>query len=445
MPTEQSVEAPERGRPILIRDATAITMAPPGEVLTHVDIAIAGHRLTSIEPTGGPAPAGARIVDGRGRVALPGFVNAHNHVGLGLMKASSEAMPLEAWLAWLLPHQGRMGPEDVYWSALLACAEQTRHGITTFADMLGRQDWSAPAVEASGLRAVLSQSVMERDPLGPDPTEGLRRLETSVEFALAWNGRSGGRITTRLAPHSVYTVRPELLRAFAERAAEAGLGIQVHCSETRAEVDGCRTRHGCTPPALLERSGCLEVPILLAHGVHLSDEDLALIDHPWVGLSHNPASNLKLQSGLARLPELVGRRLAVGLGTDSAASNDCQDPFREWYLAAVLHAWPAAESPSWRVLELATIGGARALGLADEIGSLEVGKRADVVLVELDGPRLAPGHDPVRQLAYCGRGDDVVTTIVDGEILLDERALCRLDPRQIARECRERAARLLSA
>lgn len=430
---------------LLIRDVTAIPMARRGEVLEHVDVLIEGQHIAAIGPTGSflrqsPPPV---ILDGRGKLALPGLVNAHNHVGLAVFKAASEAMPLEPWLAWLIPQEVRMEREDLCWSTLLACVEQTRAGVTTFSDMIHPEEACAPAVEASGLRAVLSESVMESDPWGEDPSEGIARLERSVEFARHWRGRGDGRITTRLAPHSVYTVRPSLLSAFAEQAARHDLGIQIHCSETRVEVANCLERHGRTPPALLAEVGCLEVPILLAHAVHLTDEDIALLDRSNVGLSHNPGSNLKLQSGLARLPDLVGRKLAVGLGTDSAASNDTQDILKELYLAAVLHQWPLGSSPSWEALELATIGGARALGLADQVGSLEPGKRADVILLDLSDPRTSPGLDPVRQLVYTGRGGDVVTTIVDGEILMEDRQLRRLDVDEITLECRARAVRLL--
>ena len=433
---------------LLVRDVTAIPMARRGEVLERVDLLIVDGRLAAIGPTGSlAAPSGrsARLLDGRGKLALPGLVNAHTHSGLAVLKASAEAMPLEPWLDWLIPIQLRMTPDDVYWSTQLACLEQIRHGITTFADMLGMQPAAAPAVEASGLRAVLSQSVMEVDPLGPDTSLGYQRLEGSEAFARSWDGRANGRIQARLAAHSVYTVRPELLRAFAERAAASGLGLQVHCAETRAEVALCLARHGQTPVGLLAASGFLEAPVLLAHGVHLTDDDLRLIDRPNVGLSHNPGSNLKLQSGLARIPDLAGRRLALGLGTDSAASNDTLDLLKEAYLAAVLHAWLVGSAPSWTALEMATIGGARALGLADEIGTLEPGKRADLILIERSDPRQAPGLDPVRQLIYTGRGGDVAATIVDGVVLMEDRQVRGFDVETIWRECRARAARLLGA
>lgn len=431
------------GPALLIRDVTAIPMVRVGEVLEQVEILIEGTRLAALGPSGSlVVPAGARVLDGRGRLALPGLVNAHSHAGLALFKASSEAMPLEPWLSWLIPQQARMTPADLYWSAALACLEQIRAGITTFADMLYLQEHCAPAIEASGLRAVLSESVMERDPWDENLAEGLDRLERSVEFARRWQGQADGRISTRLAPHPVYTVRPALLRAVAEAAQREGLGIQVHCAETAAEVAGCLARHGRTPPGLLADTGCLDGPILLAHAVHLSDDDIALLDRPNVGLSHNPGSNLKLQSGRARLPELVGRRLAVGLGTDSAASNDTLDLLKELYLAAVLHAWPVGSGPAWRALELATIGGARALGLAAEIGSLEPGKRADLILLDLSDPRHLPGGDPIRQLAYTVRGGDVTTTIVDGRVLMDDRQMQALDPDLIVQECAGRLRRL---
>jgi len=251
-------------------------------------------------------------------------------------------------------------------------------------------------------------------------------------------------VTCRLAPHSVYGCPPTLLRALADAAGRLGVGIQTHCSETRKEVEECIARHRMSPPRLLAETGCLDRPLLLAHAVHLSDDDIALLDRAGVGVSHNPGSNLKLQSGTARIPDLAGRRLAVGIGTDSAASNDTQDLWKELYLAAVLHAWPEGSAPAWRALEMATLGGARALGLEREIGSLEIGKRADFILLDLSDPRFAPGNDLVRHLVYAGRAADVVTTVVDGEVLMDDRRLTRLDPATVAAECRARAARVLA-
>jgi 5-methylthioadenosine/S-adenosylhomocysteine deaminase len=433
---------------LLVRDVTAVPMVRRGEVLERTDLLVVDGRIVALGPSGTlplPPERPAVVLEGGERLALPGLVNAHTHAGLTLLKASAEAMPLEPWLAWLLPVQLRMTADDLHWSAQLACLEQIRHGITTFADMLGMQEACAPAIEASGLRAVLSASVMESDPSGPNLAQGLERLERSVEFAQAWDGRAGGRLRARLAAHSVYTVRPALLEAFARRSAETGLGLQVHCAETRTEVRDCLERHGRTPVGLLADSGFLDRPVLLAHAVHLTDQDIALVDRPNVGVSHNPGSNLKLQSGLARLPDLVNRQLAVGLGSDSAASNDTLDLLKEAYLAAVLHPWTPDSAPSWQVLELATIGGARALGLEAEIGSLEPGKRADLILVERSDPRQAPGLDPVRQLIYTGRGSDVTTTIVDGAVLMDQGRVLSLEAETIRAECRSRAARLLSA
>lgn len=421
-------------------------MARPGEVLEHHDVLAVGPRITAIGPTGSlraQTPMGARVLSGRGRLLMPGLVNAHNHAGLALFRATSEALHLEPWLTWLGPLQRRLTPEDVHWSTLLACAEQIRSGITTFADMAFFEEHAAAAIASSGLRAVISRTLMGADPLGGGTVDEGQLLNDAVAFTEQYHGTADGRVTCRLAPHSVYGCRPRLLRAIADAAGHLGVGIQTHCAETRQEVSDCLARHGASPPRLLADTGCLARPLLLAHAVHLSDDDIALLDRPGVGVSHNPGSNLKLQSGTARIPDLVGRRLAVGLGTDSAASNDTQDLWKELYLAAVLHAWPEGSRPAWHALEMATIEGARALGLEREIGSLEIGKRADFILLDLSDPRFAPGNDLARHLVYAGRAADVVTTVVDGEILMDDRRLARLDVAAIAATCRERARRVL--
>jgi 5-methylthioadenosine/S-adenosylhomocysteine deaminase len=423
-----------------------MTMAHPGEVLEHQDLLVQGSRIVAIGPTGSlrhEAPPDARVLSARGRLVMPGLINAHNHAGLAMFRASSEALKLEPWLTWLGPLQRRLTPEDMHWSALLSCVEQIRSGITTFADMVFFEEHAAPAIASSGLRAVISRTVMGAAPLGGGPIDERALVDEVVAFTKQWHGAADGRVTCRLAPHSVYGCPPTLLRALAHTAGRLGVGIQTHCSETRKEVEDCLARYRMSPPRLLAETGCLDRSLLLAHAVHLSDEDIALLDRPGVGLSHNPGSNLKLQSGTARIPDLVGRRLAVGIGTDSAASNDAQDLWKEIYLAAVLHAWPEGSGPAWRALEMATLGGARALGLEREIGSLEVGKRADLILIDLSDPRFAPGNDLARHLVYAGRAADVVTTIVDGEVLMEDRRLTSLDASTVTTECRARAARVL--
>jgi 5-methylthioadenosine/S-adenosylhomocysteine deaminase len=439
-------DSPPAGAALLVVDSTVLTMAPPGQVLEHQDLLVLGPRIAAIGPTGSlseQTPPRTRTLDGRGQLLMPGLVNAHNHAGLALFRATSEAVRLEPWLAWLGPLQRRLRPDDVHWSTLLACAEQIRAGITTFADMAFFEEHAAAAIAASGLRAVISRTLMGADPLGGHAVDEPRLLDEAVAFTEQWHGAADGRLTCRLAPHSVYGCRPSLLSATAETAGRLRVGIQTHCAETRQEVADCLTRHGVSPAQLLADTGCLTRPLLLAHAVHLSDEDISLLDRSGVGLSHNPGSNLKLQSGTARIPDLVGRQLAVGLGTDSAASNDAQDLWKELYLAAVVHAWPEGARPAGRVLEMATVEGARALGLEREIGSIQVGKRADLILVDLADPRFAPGNDLERHLVYAGRAADVTTAVVDGEVLMEHRRLTRLDTAAIVAACRARAPRIL--
>jgi 5-methylthioadenosine/S-adenosylhomocysteine deaminase len=429
---------------LLVRDATIIPMARRGEVLAHHDLLTGGKEIVAIGPTGTlQAPPDTRTIEANGRLLLPGFVNAHGHAGLAMFAGSSEAMLLQPWLAWLIPHQIRMTAEDVYWSSMLACLQQLRHGVTTAADMIYAADPTAQAMAESGLRGVVSYSLMESDPTGADDRQGRERLESAVEFAERWHGAADGRYQARLGPHSVYGCRFSLLEAVAKAAARGGWGIQIHCSENEDEINVSRERYGQTPPAVLRDAGCLERPILLHHAVRLTDEDLCIVDRPTVGISHNPGSNLKLQSGLARIPELRARGIAVGLGTDSCASNDTLDILKELYLTAVLHPWPEGSEPSWQALEMATIGGARALGLGDRVGSLEVGKLADLVVIGQPAERFVPGADPVRSIVYCGRGADVSTVVVDGRVLLDEGVPTALDAQRIRRECQQRRARIL--
>ncbi|HIC90358.1 MAG TPA: hypothetical protein EYP04_13275 [Anaerolineae bacterium] len=269
------------------------------------------------------------------------------------------------------------------------------------------------------------------------------QIAAAVEFAEQWHGAADGRITARLGPHALYSLSLSTLRDTLAEAKGKGYGIHTHLSETLPEIEWCQQKFGVSPPRRFEELGYLEVPFLAAHCVHLSDEDIAILDRPGVGIAHNPGSNLKLNSGIARIPELTARQgLAVGLGTDSTGSNDSLDVLKEAYLAAVIHDWPVGSTPARTCLAMATREGARALGLEDEIGTVEVGKKADLIVLNLESARMTPLHDLERALIYAGRASDVETVIVDGRIVLDGGVLTTVDEARVLREARERTARV---
>ncbi len=429
---------------ILIRNTTVMPMTEGGGLLEGYDVAIAGQRIAALGPTGTLGADATRMIDGANRFVMPGLVNTHTHMGQTYHRGTAEAMLLQEWLDQDAPISSSMTAEDVYWAAMLACCEMLHAGITIFADMFFHEGQVAQAAVDSGMRAQVAQGIMEQfsgDDLGRGPAA--EQIARSVACAEEWHGAADGRITARLAPHAIYSLSPATLRDTLAAAKEKGYGIHTHLSETTLELEWCEERYGVSPPRWFEEAGFLEVPYLAAHCVYLSDEDIEILDRDGVGIAHNPGSNLKLASGRARIPDLTERKnLAVGLGTDSAGSNDSLDLLKEAYLAAVVHDWPIGSTPARICLRMATCEGARALGLADEIGTVEVGKKADLIVLNLESSRMTPLHQLERTLIYAGRASDVEVVIVDGKVVLNGGTLTMVDEGHVLREARERTARL---
>lgn len=427
---------------LVIRDTTVLTMNAGFDVLPHHDVAVEGQRIVAVTPSGGAEPRARKMIDGRGLLTMPGLINAHTHVGMSLFKGTAAAAELFEWLDWTGRYQKRMTPEDAHWSVMLAAAEMIRAGVTTFADMYFEQVATAEIMAEIGLRACLGEGIME--PFGEAGREAVdAQIENAVRLIERCDGMADGRITAWLAPHSLYACSERTIARVLEVAGAYDAPIHIHLSETAREVSESVAQHGLRPPQRMEALGILEHRVASAHGVHLSPSDIEILDRPTFGLVHNPGSNLKLRSGLSPLPQLVGRKMAVGLGSDGNGSEDTLDILKAVYLAAVLHPWQPQARPAHTALALATREGARALGLDHQIGSVEVGKKADLILVDLGHhPRTAPLNDPVYTLVFTGRGDDVVTTIVDGRVLMEDRVIKSLDEAEVLRQAQSRAERI---
>ena len=432
---------------ILIHNVTVLPMTENGGALEQQTVAITGQHIAALGPAATMGREARRVIEGAGRTLMPGLVNTHTHMGQTIFRGTAEAMLLQEWLDNDTPFLMRMTPEDVYWSSMLACCEMLHAGITIFSDMFLHEDHVAQAAVDSGIRAQVSQGILEQfsgEDLGRGPADD--QIAASVACAERWHGAADGRITARIGPHAAYSLSPATLRNTLAEAKRKGYGIHTHLSETLPELEWCQGKHGVSPPRYFEDLGYLEVPFLAAHCVHLSDEDISILDRPGVGIAHNPGSNLKLGSGTARVPDLVVcQGLAVGLGTDSTGSNDSLDVLKEAYLAAVIHDWPIGSTPARNCLTMATREGARALGLLDEIGTVEVGKKADLMLLNLEHARMTPLHDLERALIYAGRASDVDTVIVDGRIVLEGGTLTTVDEAIVLKEARQRTARVFGA
>lgn len=425
---------------ILIQQATILTMKDADAPFTG-DIRVEGDRITQITDHILPQPQD-EIIDGRNKVAMPGLINAHQHTPMSLLRGFSDDLKLMDWLERkMLPAEARMNPEDIYWGAKLSIAEMIRSGTTAFADMYIHMNEIAEAVKQTGLRASLTRGMvfMEED--------GGRRLQEATDLVQRWSGAADGRITTMYGPHSPYTCPMEPLREVIALAVTEDIPLHIHLAETKEEVVKIRERYGMTPTEYLEEAGMFEqAHVLLAHGVHLNRRDIGRLKGMRGGVAHNPVSNLKLGCGIAPITEMLAQGINVGIGTDGAGSATTVDMFEEIKAATWLQKLDYGDPtrlPAKNVLSMATRGSASLLGLQHEVGMLEVGRKADLILIDLAKPHLQPVHEVESLLAYSVNGADVDTTIVNGQILMRGRKLLTIDEDELYREVKVRAKRIV--
>lgn len=433
---------------LVVTGGTVVTMDPERRVLSPGAVAIRGDSIVAVDTPAAIARrfAAADVIRADGAVILPGLVNTHGHAPMVMYRGLADDLALKDWLEqYIFPAEGKtVTPELVRVGTRLAVLEMIQSGTTLHTDMYYFEEEVAKATKAAGMRGVLAETIIGFPvPDAKTPAEGLARAE---RFMAQYQGDP--LIVATVAPHSMYTVDADSLKAAKELAKKFGVLLVTHLAETEDEVKQSVAQHGLTPAAYLESLGFWETPAIAAHGVHLSPDDIAILQRRRVGLSHNPESNMKLASGAAPVAECLKAGLSVGLGTDGAASNNDLDMFEAMRQAAFLHKLadkdPTAASAR-TVLEMATIGGAAALGMADRIGSLEPGKRADLIVVSMRAARQTPMYDPISHLVYTTRGDDVRTTIVNGRILMRDRRVLTLDPASVLADARRLAVKVRAA
>ena len=428
----------------LIEHGTFLTQDPERPVVRGW-LAVRGDRIAGLGE--GEAPRDVRSaarerVEGKDLLFLPGLVNTHGHAAMTLLRGYADDLKLQEWLNnYIWPMEARLTGDDVYWGTLLAAAEMIRTGTTAFADMYFFMDRAAEAVETSGMRASLCRGIVG---LGSE-AEWREKVADGIRFAREWNGKADGRIRTMLGPHAPYTCPPPVLEKVVGAAHEFGLPIHIHMSETAAEVEQNVRDYGVRPAEHLDRVGVFTRPTLLAHAVHLTDEEIALLAERGAAVSHNPVSNLKLASGIARVPDLLRAGVVVTLGTDSVASNNNLDLFEEIKLTAMLHKGVTGDPtvlPAGQVLRMATVDGARVLGMEDT-GMLKEGWKADLIALRTDRTHFVPRTDFVSHAVYAACGADVEHVWVDGRQLMRGRELLTLDEERIRHEVQKRFERLL--
>jgi 5-methylthioadenosine/S-adenosylhomocysteine deaminase len=401
-------------------------------------IAFVGRSLSA------PQIEAEETIKAKGKVAMPGLINCHTHVAMTLFRGLAEDKPLDVWLRETIwPLEAKLASGDVYAGALLGCLEMLKSGTTCFADMYFHESAVAKAVSESGLRGVLAEGILEAG----NKKMGEETFNRSVNFAKNFQGFSDGRVTTMLAPHAAYSCSPELLKEIRSKALELGIGVHIHLAESAEMFKELEKRYGCSEVEFLHRLGFFKGHVLAAHCINLSESDRRILAEHGVNVVHVPVANMKLGLGAAKIKELIDLGVNVALGTDGPASNNSLDMFETMKFAALLqkHVYRNSEVLSaYQVLRMATLDGAKALGLETAIGSLEVGKKADIILVDLSKPHLRPLHDVYATLVYSARGADVDTIIVDGKVLMENRRVKTLDEETVMEKAERSAEDLLT-
>lgn len=422
---------------ILIKNGTIITQNKERDIIKG-SLYIEEDKIADISQKNIPVEADI-VIDAQGQLVIPGLVNTHTHLPMTLLRGYGDDMILSEWLnTRIWPVEAKLSAKSVIPGAELGLLEMIRSGTTTFFDMYFFEELIAEAVDTLGLRALLGFAFIDT---GTPQYSADVLIKKAEQFIQSYNTHN--RIMPALAPHGTYTCSPETLTQVRKLADQYNVLIQIHCAETRDEIYDVKKRYGKRPIAQLNKVGLLSSDVVLAHCGWITKTEINEMQKTKVKVSHCPVSNMKIATGgFAPIPEFIDAGVCVSLGTDGAASNNTLDMFETMKFTALIHKqhrWDPKIVPAQTVFDFATIKGAEAVGLKKEIGSLEVGKRADVVLVDCNTPRLTPCHDPISHLVYAAYGSDVTTTIVDGNLLYYENKVLTVDEQHVLDEAQKQA------
>ena len=428
---------------LIIRNCHALLFDETDQPDIHrnQDILIDEGKIVAIQSTD-PTDTGQahQIIEAAEKLALPGLINTHAHVPMVIFRGLAEDVSIEKWFnEYMWPLESNLTEEDVYWGMLLGLVEMIEAGVTTVADHYFFMDRAAQAVQTAGTRAALGWAVFG--------DRGYAALDETAAFAERWHGQANGRITTWLAPHAPYTCDDDFLKAAVAHAQRLGLGIHIHAAEEMGQTEASLEKRGITPIQVLEETGILELPTLIAHGCGILPADIERLK-PYaghVGVAHCPKTYLKLGMGLTPIAGLRAAGVAVGLGTDGAVSNNTLDIFESLRLMAMLQKHEARDPEVMTIPEALDItwrGSAATLGLADQIGQLKPGFLADIILLDTSGAHYQPLHSLTASLVYNTRAGDVQTVIVNGQVVMRDRQILTVDKAQVITEVNKNMARL---
>ena len=422
---------------ILLKEILAVLPKDGKDEICRTDIYLQGDKIAGIgaEPEGF---SGEKVIDGKDKLVIPGLINAHTHSYMALLRNVADDLTFEDWLfGHIEPIEDRLEPEDAYWGACLAILEMMRSGTTCFSDMQMHIHQTSRAVSESGMRAVIARGLVGSG----DDEAGQSRLREAYEEKEAW--KDCPRLTYFLGPHAPYSCDEDFQRIVASEAAKNHMVIHIHLSESMNEVENIRGQYGASPIALARRAGLFDGLAAAAHCVHVDEEDLEILKECQVSVITNPASNMKLGNGFAPVPDMLAKGINVCIGTDGAASNNSLNMFHEMNLLGLIHKGvrQKADCVSAReIFRMATIGGAKALGMEQTIGSIEMGKKADLAILNLRTPSMTPRNDLLAGLCYSANGSEVETVIIDGKITMEDGKILTLDEdriyAEISRICR---------
>jgi len=426
---------------LIVSGGIVVTMDSGQAILQDGSIAVRGDSIVAVGPRAEIEAQyqGSQMIDARGGLVLPGFINGHTHVPMTLFRGLHDDVTLNDWLyKYIFPAEAKnVNEEFVRWGTRLAAAEQIRSGVTTFADMYYFEDAIAEETKAAGMRGVLGETFIDFP--APDNKSEAEMLAYTEKFLKRWQGDP--LIHAAPAPHSIYTCSKKTLQDSAALARKYHAPILIHVAEMKKEWDDSQKANGMSPVAYLEKVGLLGSDVVAAHCIFVDEADRKLLAERGVGCVHNPSSNMMIASGVSPVPEMRTQGVAVGLGTDGpAGSNNDLDLMEEIDLAAKL-AKISKMNPlalnARSVVEMATIDGARALHMDKEIGSLEAGKKADLVLINLNEPNGVPMYDVYAQIAYASKGSDVETVVIGGKVVMRDRKLLTIDEPKVLEKARE--------
>lgn len=419
---------------ILIKDALIIPMTSEEEVVTG-SLAIEGSVISAIEKEIDPAGF-AKVIDASNCIVMPSLVNAHTHLSMLYFRNYGDQFhDLQSWLEAIWVLEEKLTAEDIYPASLLAMAEMIQSGSGCFSDMYFFPEGTIKALFESGMKANIGLTLFG------DEKETAYRLEAHLPFLQEASRQSNGSLLFDIAPHAVYTCTTGTYKLAAQSALKEHSRIHTHVAETLKEVTDCLQTYGKTPVEYLASLGVFEADSALAHGIHLTAKERAFIAKRHIPVIHNPSSNCKLACGIAPIADYQKEGIPLALGTDGPASNNALDLFQEIRLAAMLSsvstANPVALKP-FEVLQMATFGGCRALGRADRSGTLQVGKEADLIIIDTKAPHMQPLNDPLSALVYSAKSSDVTTLINGGTILMENRRLTTIDIDSVRQEVQQR-------